>query len=162
MKKRYWIYGLIILILVSFAIFEKPREMVAQSYETLSLRFIQQKDTGWITLDGANTYSTVNIPFVDTRLKGVAWGSFTLWVRVDSLKAGTAEDSLQIWFKELQADTTTVSAFDSTSVGTFDWATGSEKKYTIIPDCCFGLKFSMKHTTIIDDSIKVRYRLAYQ
>ena len=81
---------------------------------------------------------------------------------MDSLKAGSADDSLKIWFKELQADTTTVSMFDSTFVGTFDWNTGNWKKYTIIPDVCFGLKFSFKHFTTVDDSAKVKFRLIYQ
>jgi hypothetical protein len=152
MKKQVILWALVLM----------ASNLFAQSYETLSLRFVQQKETGWIVLDGANKYTTWNIPVVDTRLKGAAWGSFRLDVRADSIKAGSAQDSLQLWFKELQADTTTVSTFDSTSIGTFNWNTGQWKKYTIIPDVCFGLKLSMKHATTVDDSIKVKFRLIYQ
>lgn len=162
MKKRYLILVLAIVILIGLLISEKPREIIAQSYETLSLRFVQQKETDWITIDNANGYTTFNVPIVDTRLKGASWGSFCLFVRADTIKAGSAQDSLQIWFKELQADTTTVSSFDSTSIGIFNWNTGDYKKYTIVPDVSFGFKFSFKHFTTVDDSIKVKLRLIYQ
>ena len=156
MKTKHFIISLL-LITVFFT-----QDIFSQSMETLSLRWVKQKDSGWIVLDGANAYSTWNCATVDSRLFGISWGSFRLDVRVDSLKAGSADDSLKIWFKELQADTTTVSMFDSTFVGTFDWNTGNWKKYTIIPDVCFGLKFSFQHFTTVDDSAKVKFRLIYQ
>ena len=162
MKKKYLILVLVVIILIGLLISEKPQEIIAQGYEILSLRFVKQKETNWIILDGSNKYTTFRIPVVNSRLFGDAWGSFALYVRCDTLKSGSAEDSLQIWYQELQQDTTTTSYFDSTSVGTFDFATGKYKKYTLTPDVNFGFDFSFIHSTTVDDCVKVKLRLVYQ
>ena len=66
MKTKHFIISLL-LITVFFT-----QDIFSQSMETLSLRWVKQKDSGWIVLDGANAYSTWNCPTVDSRLFGIS------------------------------------------------------------------------------------------
>lgn len=170
MKKTGFVLVLALVIFFIWLFNEKPEQLQAQ-YGSENLKNIYTWSSGYHTLDGANAATALYFPFKLSDSYGgfgSAFGSFTLWVNVEDLKAGTAADSLQIWYKEMKNYTSsssyTVSTWDSTLVGTYDWTVTANqwKKYTIVPDVCLGLRFYVKHTTVVDDSIKVKLEVMYQ
>jgi len=138
----------------------------------MNLKNVTAWSSGWYILDGANAETTFTfIHKLRENLGGYgqAFGSFSAWITVDTLKdASSAKDSLQTWWKEIKSYTSSssyiTSAYDSTYFGTLDWTgtTDDWKLYTIASDVNLGIEFRVKHTTTVDDCVKVKIDLLYQ
>jgi hypothetical protein len=149
---------------------EDPNPAISQ-YGSENLKNIYSWSSGYKVLDGANATTTfVFLHKISDSYGGFgsAWGSYTVWVTVEDLKAGTQADSMQIWHKEIKSYTSSsdyvVSTWDSTLIGTYDWTTTSNqwKKYTMVSDVCLGQEFRVKNTTTVDDCVKVKIDVIYQ
>lgn len=157
------IFATIILGVGSIWVSERSVNTNAQT-AAISVPRGYQISTGWFILDGSNATTTKKLTFMDSYGQNLAaWGSFTMWTVVEALKGGSATDSMQYWYKELPADTSITSYYDSTSItSNFNWDDGKWKRYSISPALCYGLEFRVKHVTTVDDCVKVKINLVYQ
>ena len=163
--KKYLFTILVLLITVP---------VMGQSYGAQTLRHIYEIQSATTVLDGSNAQTNIPLEFSLPESMGEhgnSFGSFTVWVRADTLKADvSAADSLQLWYTEIKCDGNqssstiyTTSYYDSTQItDDLDWVSGEWKKYTITPDVCCGLEFHVKHITEADDSVSVQIDLDYQ
>ena len=103
--KKALIIILLILIAYFATFFFGKKETTAQQWGALTLRHGYRMTSGTFVLDGAGANTTKKFAITTGREQLAFWGSATVWLKLDTLKADiSSQDSFKISYKELKED----------------------------------------------------------